>query len=66
MNEIIEKAITHLGTQEKLAHACGVSQAAIHKWLRGKSHPSAINAKKIEMATNGVISRSDIRPDIFN
>jgi DNA-binding transcriptional regulator YdaS (Cro superfamily) len=66
MNLIIEKAIAEFGTQQKLAKACNVSQAAVHKWLNGKSLPSAKSAKAIETATNGKIKASLILPEIFN
>lgn len=64
MSEIIQKAIKHFGTQQKLAAAIGVSQASIHKWLAGGSRPTAENAMKIERATNSAILARELRPDI--
>ncbi|WP_027697221.1 transcriptional regulator [Vibrio litoralis] len=64
MSKIIQKAIKHFGTQQKLATAIGVSQASIHKWLSGGSRPTAENAMKIERATHSAILAKEVRPDI--
>lgn len=53
MNDLIKQAIDALGSQQKLAEACGVSQNSVHKWLSGKMKISLENALKIEKATNG-------------
>jgi transcriptional regulator with XRE-family HTH domain len=37
----------HNCSQQEAAERIGVSQAAFHKWLSGKSHPSLIHLKKI-------------------
>jgi DNA-binding transcriptional regulator YdaS (Cro superfamily) len=65
MNALIQKAIGIAGSQDALAKACNVSQAAVSKWLSGKTI-RAENAKEIELATKGRVTRHDLRPDIFD
>ena len=59
---IVEKAVDLLGSQVALAKACGVSQPAIHKWISG-GVISPENAAAIERATEGRVSRRDLRPN---
>ncbi len=66
MNTNIEKAIKFFGTQDEMAKACGVSQAAVHKWAVGKSKPSALSAKKIERATSGCVAAAELCPEVFS
>lgn len=61
MNSLIKQAIDLLGSQQKLAEACGVSQNAVHKWLSNKLRVSLENALKIEKATNG-----KVKAEMFN
>lgn len=63
--DFINKAISLLGSQAKLATAAGLSQPAIFKMSKGKTRPSASSAIAIEKATNGEIKREQLRPDIF-
>lgn len=44
MNQNIELAIKTLGSQVKVANACGVSQNAVSKWLNGSSKVSLEHA----------------------
>jgi DNA-binding transcriptional regulator YdaS (Cro superfamily) len=60
----VERAISILGSQAKLAAACEVTQTAVHKWLYG-ADIRAENAIKVEKATNGAVTRQQLRPDIF-
>lgn len=60
----IEKAIYVLGSQAALAHACGVSQPAVCKWLKGRVITPE-NAAAVERATNGLVTRRDLRPDDY-
>lgn len=63
-NKLIDKAISMVGSQQKLADLCGVKQPSVWSWLHGEKKPSATNAKRIEKATNGEIQASQIRPDL--
>ncbi|MDN0012346.1 transcriptional regulator [Providencia stuartii] len=63
MNLVIQKAISIVGSQEKLAAICGVTQPAVHKWLNGgKVSPERVSA--IVEATNGAIKAHELRPDL--
>ncbi|TKI03552.1 transcriptional regulator [Martelella alba] len=64
VNKVINEAITAVGSQQKLADACGVKQPSVWAWLHGKKKVSAANAKRIEKATNGTIPAYLIRPDL--
>ncbi|WP_413323302.1 transcriptional regulator [Acidithiobacillus ferriphilus] len=65
MNEAILKTLSMFGSQDAMAKAIGVSQFAVSKWVRGVGAISAESAVLIEHATGGVITREDLRPDIF-
>ena len=52
MNLVIYKALEIVGSQQRLADACGVSQPAVHKWLNGGS-VSPKHVLSIVKATNG-------------
>lgn len=60
----IEKAIKALGSQQALADALGVTQGAISQWLQRESVPAA-RCRQIEEATAGVVTRYELRPDVF-
>lgn len=60
-----KKAIDIVGGQTALANKTGISQAAISKLARGINRVSPESAVKIELATDGRVTRSDLRPDIF-
>lgn len=63
--EHIRRAITICGSQKALADKIGLSQPGI-SWLLGEAKQvSAEIAVKIEKATEGQVSRSDLRPDLF-
>ncbi|MBC8946924.1 MULTISPECIES: transcriptional regulator [Xenorhabdus] len=63
MNIVIQRAIKIVGSQEKLALLCDVSQPAVHKWLKGgRVSPQRVLA--IVNATDGLIKAHEIRPDL--
>ncbi|EMV0769288.1 helix-turn-helix domain-containing protein [Salmonella enterica] len=64
VNKTINLAIELVGSQQKLAAACGVKQPSVWAWLHGKKKVSAENAKRIELATNGHVPAYLIRPDL--
>ncbi|MEH3454056.1 helix-turn-helix domain-containing protein [Phytobacter diazotrophicus] len=64
VNKAINAAIEIVGSQQKLADACGVKQPSVWAWLHGKKKVSAKNAKRIEMATDGTVPAYQIRPDL--
>jgi len=59
----IETAIALLGTQAKLADACGVTQASIWQ-AKEAGRVSAELALLIERATAGEVTARQLRPDL--
>lgn len=64
MSEFIKQAIEAKGSQKSLADACGVSQVSVHKWLHGATLKPE-HAISVEQATEGQVTRQQLRPDIF-
>ncbi|MBU2800717.1 helix-turn-helix domain-containing protein [Acidithiobacillus caldus] len=56
---------TAINGNRTLADALGVSPSLISQWKTGYRRISPETAVRIERATNGAITRSDLRPDIF-
>jgi len=61
----LEKAITICGSQSELARRIGgkVRTGHIHYWL--KNRVPADRCGDIETATEGKVTRHDLRPDVF-
>lgn len=60
----IEKAALIVGSQLALAEALNVSPQAVQQWVAtGQAPPRRVIA--IEQATNGEVSRHELRPDIY-
>lgn len=53
------------GEQRKLANALGISPTWMNLLVSGKRDCSPELAVAIEQATNGQVTRMDMRPDIF-
>ncbi|OVZ89915.1 transcriptional regulator [Yersinia frederiksenii] len=63
MNLVIQRVLSIVGSQKKLADICGVSQPAVHKWLNGGLvSPEKVSA--IVNATEGQVSAHEVRPDL--
>lgn len=63
--QLIERAISKLGSEQKLAAAAGLSQAAVNEAKKfGRCGPKM--AIGIERATEGEISRAQLRPDLWD
>ena len=59
----LDKAIEIVGGVGKLAAAVGVVQGAVSNWrMRGSTVPVE-HCATIEIATNGAVTRRDLRPD---
>ena len=63
-NTAIKKAISIVGSQAKLAKACGKTQTSVWKWLHNKSEVSPEIVPLIVKATNGTVKAYEIRPDL--
>ncbi len=53
------------GSQAKAAAQLGVTQGMVWQWLNGHCGISAERAIKIEEKTGGVVTRYELRPEIF-
>ncbi len=63
MGEILSRLVKHFGTQQKTAEALGVDQTTVSGWVRGKHSVSPKVAVRIEIATCGAFSKSEVCPD---
>ena len=61
---LIDAATAKFGSQAKLAKAAGISQAGISH-AKIENRVSAELAVIIDKATNGEVSKSDLRPDLW-
>lgn len=60
----LEIAIRLAGGVPAVAKALDISQPAIHRW-RARGKPPANRVIYLERATNGKVTRYDLRPDVF-
>jgi len=56
-------AIAYAGSQSALARLLGKSQPHIYKWLNSTNGVAPEHCSAIERATNGAVTRKDLRPD---
>jgi len=63
--EAITEAVSLIGTQKKVADLVGVPPACVSQWCNGIRKVPPRHCRVIECATNGRITRYDLRPDIF-
>lgn len=59
----VEELIKIIGSQKKLAKIIGIAQPSIHLWLK-KGCPFN-RAVQLEELSEGEISRSEFRPDLY-
>ena len=62
--DAIHRAVEQAGGQQALAQKLGVRYQAVQKWLRAKRVP-AERVLAIEEATGGLVSRHELRPDLY-
>lgn len=65
MIEALQKAVELAGGQSSLAKAIGVKQQHVWNWLNRDGKPAAEHVLGIEKATEGRVTRYDLRPDVF-
>ncbi len=65
--EYLQRAISILGGQSALARACGgrVRQQHVWNWLNRDKKVPAEHVLTIELATEGQVTRFQLRPDIY-
>lgn len=61
----IRKAVEILGGTTDLAKAVGVNPSFVSQWLNGTRPVPATRCRAIEIATDGKVTREDLRPDVF-
>jgi DNA-binding transcriptional regulator YdaS (Cro superfamily) len=54
-----------IGAIKEMAEHLGVTQSWMSLLIHEKRKPSAALAKKIEEATQGLVTRKELRPDLF-
>lgn len=59
----MKRAADAVGGQAALASICGVTSQAVSQWVRGIRPIPVERCAVIERATNGVVTRRDLRPD---
>lgn len=60
--DAIKQAVVMLGSMEKLAVAIRGTNMSVFKWVHGQAVPSPLSCMKIEKATQGRITKEQIRP----
>jgi len=60
----LETAIRLAGGVPAVAKALDISQPAIHRW-RARGKPPADRVIYLERASDGKVSRYELRPDVF-
>lgn len=65
MTDQLRKAIAIVGGQTALARAIGLQQPHVWYWLNKGCPVPAEHCAAIERATEGKVSRHDLRPDLF-
>lgn len=63
--DAIKDAISRMGTQRKLAELLDIPPACVSQWVNGYRRVPAQHCVPIEKATDGAVTRYDLRPDIF-
>lgn len=61
----VERAVSALGSQAKLAAEAGCSQQQISFLLTTAKTITVEMALSIDKATKGLVSKRDLRPDVF-
>lgn len=65
MNECIERAIAHSGSQAKLAKSLNVTPVFVNQMLHGIKKIPARLCIPIEQICDGSVTRYELRPDVF-
>ena len=61
----LERAVAHLGSASELARRIKVTPQSVHQWRTGRAGITGERAVEIEHATDGVVKREHLRPDLF-
>lgn len=66
MQVAIKAAADFVGSQAALARALGVQRTTVNAWIMGRNRIPAEKAVQIEQITNKVVTKKDLRPDLFD
>ena len=61
----IQRAIEAVGGQANLATALSIHPSLVSQWVTGRRPVAANHVLGIEKATQGAVTRHDLRPDVF-
>lgn len=51
--------------RKRISKLLEVSESAVKHWYHGVRSPAPVHALKIEKITNGLVTRYELRPDIY-
>jgi DNA-binding transcriptional regulator YdaS (Cro superfamily) len=54
-----------LGSIAEMADYLGISRVWMSQLIHEKKKPSHVLAKRIELATQGLVKKEELRPDVF-
>lgn len=54
-----------LGAKKEMAAYLGITPTWLSLLISGARRPSAVLAKRIEKATQGIVTAKELRPDLF-
>ncbi len=60
------KSYLNTTTQTEFAQRLGVTQGLIYQWINGRTRITAERCIEIEYATHGIVTRQELRPDLFD
>ena len=63
--KFIRRAVEIVGSQQRLAEACGVRQQHVWDWMHRDKRLPAERAIQIERATAGRVTLHQLRPDLY-
>jgi DNA-binding transcriptional regulator YdaS (Cro superfamily) len=61
--QALKQAVHRIGSQAAMGRLCGVTQAAVWKWIDSGMELPAEHVLKVEAATG--VARHELRPDIY-
>lgn len=62
-NKAVQRAISIVGSQQKLAEACSATQPTVWRWLHGGGIGNRY-ITKIVLATNGQVKAHELAPEL--
>lgn len=65
MQQAIRMAAQFAGSQAALARELGVQRSTVNSWIMGRNKIPPETAIKIEQYTNFLVTRQELRPDLF-